>query len=134
MGSCWLRAAWSTLAVPWVTPASSCPPPSPTRCSPRLSCGATPASTPLTCTCSPRSLMRRLPDPTSVPCHQADHPLHGAVRLPGSARRRPLQARPLPLLGCVGGISAFATLGSQGKLKRITSPSLALGCYVFFYF
>merc|ERR1711935_1231940 len=65
--NCWPRAVWSTLAAPWATPASSCPLPSPTRSSPRLSCGASPRTTTSACTCSPRSWTRRSPCPTSAP-------------------------------------------------------------------
>merc|ERR1711981_1126621 len=55
-------------------PSVPCPPPSPTRCSHRLNCGATLASTPWPCTCSPRSLTRRLPDRTSTPWQSSSPP------------------------------------------------------------
>merc|ERR1712203_494699 len=61
------REVLSTLAAPWDTPASSCPPPSPTRFWPSSSCGTTPRTTLWACTCSPRSWTRRSPSPTLAP-------------------------------------------------------------------
>merc|ERR1712130_124160 len=56
-----LRVVLSILAVPWVTPALSCPTPSPTRCSLRSSSGATPPSTQSESTCCPRSSTKKSP-------------------------------------------------------------------------
>merc|ERR1711928_31939 len=55
------------LGCPWDTPASSCPPPSPTRFWPSSSCGTTPRTTLWACTCSPRSRATTLVCPRRDP-------------------------------------------------------------------
>merc|ERR1712021_318958 len=67
ISSCWRKEDLSILAVPWVILLSLCPPPSPTRFSPRSNCGPTPLPIPLESTCCQRNLTRRSQLPTSVP-------------------------------------------------------------------
>merc|ERR1712098_557844 len=64
---CWPRVVLLTLDAPWDIQASSCPTPSVTRFSPRLSSGVTARTTRLESSCFPRSSTRRWPGPTWTP-------------------------------------------------------------------